>query len=164
MSANKNKSPITSTFQSWIITFSVLFFSLSGVVIALVCIYALPDKTVRPFEGSLFFGVGSIALIALLFLRWKKDIAILSNNQIEVKENLSDKILKWLTSFFCFGFVLWGLTIALICIYALPDKTFQPQTGAIYFLGSAIVIASFVFVVWKNWTSINKQTGNTGSD
>ncbi|MFW6297877.1 MAG: hypothetical protein ACOC03_05165 [Desulfosalsimonas sp.] len=164
MSANKNRSQVTNAFQSWIITFSVLFFSLSGVVLALVCIYALPDRTVRPFEGSLFFGAGSIVLIVLLFIRWKKDIAILPNNQIEVKENLSDKILKWVTSFFCFGFVLCGLAIALICIYALPDKTFQPQIGAIYFLGSAIVIASFVVVVWKNWISINKQTGNTGSN
>jgi hypothetical protein len=155
---SENKSQVTNSFQSWIITFSVLFFSLSGVVIALVCIYALPDKTVRPFEGSLFFCGGSIVLIALLIIHWKKDMAILPTNQIVVKENLSDKILKWITALFCFGFSLWGLAIALICIYALPDKTFQPKTGAVYFLGSAIVMASFLFAVWKNWITQKQRT------
>ncbi len=148
---SENKSQVTKAFQSWVITFSVLFFALSGTVLALVCIYALPDKTVRPFLGGLIFCGGSFVLIALLIIHWKKDIAILPNNQIMVKENLSDKILKWITTLFCFGFSFWGLAIALICIYALPDKTFQPKTGAIYFLGSAFVIASLVFVVWKNW-------------
>ena len=152
----EEKSTLQSTtnlLQSWIITLSILFFSFSSAVLALVCIYSLPDKSVKPLEGGLFFLGGTIVLIVLLLFRWKKDIAISSNNRMIVTENLSDKIIKWITALFCFGYAFWGFTIALICIYALPDKTFQPKTGIIYFLGSAIVVASFVFVVWKNWTT-----------
>jgi len=151
MTTDKSKQKSVNSFQSWIISLSILFFSFSSTVLALVCIFALPDRSVRPLQGGVFFLGGAIVLIALLLFRWKKDMEIFPNNQIAIRENLSDKILKWVTTFFCFGFASWGFAIALICIYALPDKTFQPKTGIIYFLGSAIVVASFIFVVWKNW-------------
>ena len=153
MLEKKSESKITNSLQSWIITLSILFFSFSSMVLALICIYALPDKSVKPLEGGLFFLGGAIVLITLLLFRWKKEIILSPNKQIIVKENLSDKIIKWITTFFCFGYTFLGLSIALICIYSLPDKTSQPQLGIIYSLGSAIVVASFIFVVWKNWTT-----------
>ncbi len=143
----------TSILQSWIITISILFLSLCGTVLALMCIFALPDGSVKPLEGSIFFLGGAIIQIAFLFFRWKKGMTISSYNQIIVNENISDKIIKWITAFFSIGYAFWGFAIALICIYALPDKSMQPKTGAIYFIGGAFVVASFVFVVWKNWTS-----------
>ncbi len=155
MSADEKNPTSTSSLQSWIITLSIIIFSFSGTVLALVCIFSLPDKSVRPLQGAMFFLGGATVLIALLLFRWKKDMEIFPNNQIAIKENLSDKILKWITAFFCFGYSFSGLSMALICIYALPDNTFQPKTGAIYFLGSAILVASFVFVVWKNWVIKN---------
>jgi hypothetical protein len=58
-----------------------------------------------------------------------------------------------MVTIFSFLYAFCGLAIALICIFALPDKSVQPKIGIYYFLGSAIVIGSFIFVVWKNWIS-----------
>ncbi len=156
----KNNIPIKkginspqNSIQSWVITVSILFFSISSIILALLCIFALPDKSVKPLEGSLFFLGGSIVLIALLLFRWKKERALFPDNKIFINENLSDKIIKWITAFFCLGYAYWGLAVALICIYALPDQSIQPKTGAAYFLGGTIVVGTLAFVVWKNWIS-----------
>lgn len=151
MIEEKTNSRVSNSIQSWIVTLSVLFFSLSGTVLSLICIYTLPDKSVKPLEGSLFFFGGTIAIISLLIFRWKKDFIVTPAKQVIFKENISDKIIKWVTAFFTVLYVFMGFAIALICIYALPDQIPQPKIGAIYFLGSALVIASFVFVVWRNW-------------
>ena len=162
MSKDGLNQRFSNTLQNWLITLSILFISIFGVVLALIFIFALPDQTVRPFEGSLFFISSSVIITAVLFLRWKKEkaqgIEILNETLSEtqklvIRENISDKIIKWMVTIFSFLYAFWGLAIALICIFALPDKSVQPQTGIFYFLGSAIVIGSFVFVVWKNWVS-----------
>ena len=153
----KSAHHIRRSVHAWIVTLSILFFSIASTVLALVCIYSLPDNSVKPLQGGIFFLTGAVVLIFFLFFRWKKEIVTNSDSQFVVKENLSDKILKWITALFCFGYVFWGFAIALICIYALPDKSVQPKIGTIYFLGSAIVFASFIFVVWKNWVSNTKQ-------
>ena len=155
MTENKFHTSTSGVFQGWLITLSILFDSFCGTILAMICIYALPDKSVRPFEGS------SVILIVLLFLCWKKEKVEEVNikiNKIEdetpkiiIKKSISDKVIKWITALFCFGYAWLGFVIALICIYALPDKTSQPKIGITYFLGSAIVIGSFTFVVWKNW-------------
>jgi len=152
----------SNTLHNWLITISVFLIAFFGVILALIFIYALPDKTVRPLEGCLFYISGSVIVVAFLFLRWKKEKAqeseILSQTlsetpKIIINETTSDKIIKWIVTIFSFSYAFWGLAIALICIFALPDKSVQPQIGIYYFLGSAIVIGSFVFVVWKNWIS-----------
>lgn len=162
MSKDGLNQRFSHTLQNWLITLSILFFSFLGVILALISIFALPDQTVRPFEGGLFFISSSVIVLAFLFLRWKKEKAqeseilneTLSETQkIVISENISDKIIKWMITIFSFLFAFWGVAIALICIFALPDKSVQPQIGIFYFLGSAIVIGSFVFVVWKNWIS-----------
>ncbi len=153
MIEDKNTIQTSRASQSWLITLSILFFSFSSTVLALICIFSLPDKSVRPLEGGLIFLGGSIVLIVLLIFRWKKEITLNPQGQVVIQENVSDKILKWITALYCFGYGIWGFAIALICIYSLPDKTVQPKTGIIYFLGSAIVMASFIFVVWKNWVT-----------
>ena len=153
MIEDKNTIQTSSPGQSWIITLSILFFSFSSTVLAMVCIFSLPDNSVRPLEGGLIFLGGSIVLIMFIIFRWKKEFAVNPQGQFVIKENVSDKILKWITALFCIGYAIWGFVIAMICIYALPDKTVQPKTGIMYFLGSAIVMASFIFVVWKNWVT-----------
>jgi phage shock protein PspC (stress-responsive transcriptional regulator) len=156
---NKRSS---NTLHNWLITLSIFFISFFGVILALIFIFALPDKTVRPLEGSLFYISSSVIVVTFLFLRWKKETAqeneilneTLSGTQkIVINENISDKIIKWMVTIFSFLYAFCGLAIALICIFALPDKSVQPKIGIYYFLGSAIVIGSFIFVVWKNWIS-----------
>ena len=68
-----------------------------------------------------------------------------------IQESLSDKILKWIVTIYALSFVISSLSMALICIYSLPDKTVQAKTGILYFLSGAFVLGVFVFVVWKNW-------------
>ena len=162
MSNNEYKGKSSGALHNWLLTLAVIFISVFGVIISLVCIFSLPDRTVRPQTGAIFY-IGSVLLIILfLFLRWKKEKAkegkILSavedqTEYIIIKETISEKILKWIVTIYSFFFVLQSIVIALICIYALPDKTVQPKVGAIYFLGGAIVLGSFIFVVWKNWIS-----------
>lgn len=53
--------------------FDTNFYLLFGVILALVCIFSLPDGTVRPLQGSLFYISSSFIIIALLFLRWKNE-------------------------------------------------------------------------------------------
>ena len=148
--------------QDWLITFAVIFFAFFGFTLSLICIFAMPDKTVRPEIGAIFFIFSASVVVFFLFFRWRKQIAttktVLSNDNSEshkiiIKESISDKILKWVVAIFLFSFVIDGLAVALICIYSLPDKTTQPIPGLLYFLSASIPLGSFVFVVWKNWTT-----------
>ncbi|MCP4692499.1 MAG: hypothetical protein GY859_30930 [Desulfobacterales bacterium] len=152
----------TGALSNWIVTISILFMSFSGVTIALICIYSLPDRTVRPLEGGLYFIGSSVVIIGLLFFRWRKDKALenktLNNSRTEISkivvmESGSEKVLKWLVTIFSFYCAIMGVCIALICIYALPDKTVQPLSGALYALSCMIVLGCFIFTVWKNWIS-----------
>jgi hypothetical protein len=161
MSATESYPKPPNSWHNWIITLAIIFLSFSGVTLSLICIYSMPDRTVRPLIGSAFYMCGAVAVVFFLILRWRKDIEItkasLSNDNHEsirviIKEPISDKIIKWIVMVYVFFFAMGGLAIALICIYALPDKTVQPKTGIVYFIAGAISLASFVFVVWKKWS------------
>jgi uncharacterized membrane protein YqjE len=84
----------SNTLQNWLITLSIFFISFFGVILALIFIFALPDKTVRPLEGSLFFISSSVIVVAFLFLRWKKEKAqeseILSQTLSETPKIIMD--------------------------------------------------------------------------
>ncbi len=162
MTSNKYHRPSSGALHNWLITLAVLFTSFCGFIIALICIFALPDKTVRPLEGSLFYIGGALFVIGLLFLRWKKEKVEESEvidqiqtrgTKIIIKENISDIIIKWIVAVYCMSYSIYGFAITLICIYALPDKTSQPKVGIIYFLSGNIMLACFIIVVWKNWAS-----------
>ncbi len=93
--------------HNWLITLALIFISFFGLILALVCIFSLPDGTVRPLLGSLFYISSSFIIIAILFLRWKKEKAqenkIFKDTQSDVsrivtRENVSDKIIKWLVA------------------------------------------------------------------
>jgi uncharacterized membrane protein len=158
----KGKNTVSlSPLQSWLVTLSIIFVSFFGVILALICIFALPDKSVQSLIGSYYF-IGSAVVNGLLLFRWRKEkssesnlLNELNNNQSHniIKENVSDKMIKWFVAFYSFIFAFFGIAIALICIYALPNKTSQPVLGLAYFLATALILSSFIYVVWKNWTT-----------
>lgn len=148
-----------NSVTNWLITASIVFLAVFGVILSLICIYALPDGSVQPKLGSIFFLSSAVVIVFLLSFIWKKE-RILKNKIAEnainrelmtasIHEALSDKILKWVVSIYSLFFVFQSAAITLICIYSLPDKTVQPATGFIYFLGGAFVAGCFVYAVWK---------------
>ncbi len=149
------------SIQNWVITISCIFLSISGVVLALVCIFSLPDKSTRPLLGSICFIASTLLLMTLLlFLRRNSERYQISQlagatsvdsdaaNAI-LREAVSDKVLKWVVTLFSVFFAYGGVPFGLICIYSLPDKTVQPAVGAVYFFCSTSLIATFIYVVWK---------------
>ena len=58
------------------ITVAIIFISIFGVILSLICIYSLPDQTVQPFIGAIFFICSAILVSFFLVLRWKKETAI----------------------------------------------------------------------------------------
>jgi len=144
----------SGVLHDWLITIAIIFISIFGVILALICIYALPNQTVKPLSGAAYFICSAVSIGYFLLLRWKKETTIFKEEAepgiIIVKETISDKILKWIVTVYALFFVLDGFAVTMICIYALPDKTTQPMAGLLYFLSGCIVLATFVFVVWKN--------------
>lgn len=156
----------SSAIRTWVTALLTGFISLFGVVLALVCIFALPDGTTRPASGAAFYFSSALILSFYYLLVWKKDKAIerrmLSGAKTDhmvwvVKESVSDKVMKWVVAIFTLGFIFSSLSIALICVYALPDKTVQPQIGIQFFLSGVLVLGVMVFVVCKNWVSARSR-------
>lgn len=148
--------------HDWLVTIAIIFISLSGVTLSLITIYSLPDQSVRPSLGAVFYICSAGLISVFLFFRWRKEKALggnfLSNSPegsigVFVKETISDKIIKWLVTIYSFAFVFAGISISLIAIYALPDKTVQPEVALFFYFGGAIVLGSLIIVVWKNWVS-----------
>lgn len=132
--------------QNWFLTILFICFSLISVMLALICIYALPDGSSQPLLGVYFFWGGAIALSAFLFMLWKRQREIL-------QESISDRIIRWLVSIFSLFFAFDGIVLTLICFYSLPTKTPQPQIGVLYFLGSVIVVCSYVLIIYRGYIS-----------
>jgi len=163
MAVNQTVRNPANSIQNWLITIAVIFFSVFSVLIALICIFALPDRSSQPLTGGLFFLGGVLLLVFMLMFRWSREKAlekeILNPEEAEsaqrliIKETLSDKFIKWLVTIFSLFFVIDGVAIALICIYALPTGVSQPKIGALYFAGSAIVLGCFIIVVCKSLIS-----------
>lgn len=160
MSKTQIQNESNGVAHVWLTTFAIMFLSLFGVILALITIYALPDQTVRPSIGALFYVCCAGLMSIFLFFRWKKEKVFENHSLLNVpdgkatifiKETVSDKIIKWLVTIYSIFFVFSGISISLICIYALPDKTVQPKVSILFYLGGAIVLGSFIFVVWKNW-------------
>jgi peptidoglycan/LPS O-acetylase OafA/YrhL len=157
--------PGTGAFRCWIVLISTILISFGGILLALVCIYSLPDRTTRPFIGSFFYLVSAIILIFYFLMQWKKEKAIekkllqeekFQDAIIIVRETLSDKFLKWIITIFAIFFTFLSIGISLICIFALPDETVQPQAGALYLMSGLLVIGVLAFAALKNWSSARR--------
>jgi hypothetical protein len=150
-------SGASGTLRYWAMTLSTLFVAFGGILLALMCIYSLPDGSTRPSVGSLFYLFSALTIIFYLILQWKKEkrIELKLSNEVRTigRESLSDIILKWIAAIFAFMFTFLSIGIALICIYALPDQSVQPRVGVLYLISGLAVIGTFVFVVWKNWSA-----------
>lgn len=131
--------------QNWLITLLIIFFSFSSVYIALICIYALPDGTSKPMTGVFYLWGGAAALSTFLYALYRKQFS-------QVETTISDKLIRWLVTVFSFFFALGSIIIALVCIFALPDGSSQPQTGVLYFLGGVIVISNYVVIIYRNYS------------
>ncbi len=132
--------------QNWLLTIVIMLFSFTGVTLAMICIFALPDGSSKPLIGVYYFWGGAIAFSTFLYVLWKKQREI-------IQESISDKIIRWLVTIFSLFFTFDGLVLALICIYSLPTKTSQPQIGALYFLGSVIIIANYILIIYRGYIS-----------
>ena len=86
-------------------------------------------------------------------MRQHSNTFIPDGSPIVFEERISDKIIKVCVALFCLFFITWSFVIALICIYALPDKTVQPVAGTVYFASGAFALSSLIVVTWKNWAS-----------
>jgi hypothetical protein len=153
---------ISTKFQNWILTIFIAVASVFGIILALICIYALPDRSVKPMVGSIFFASAALIIWGLLYYFYKREKFYIlqrskenefSKTQTVYIENISDKILKWVVTLFSILFVLWSFSSALICIYALPDKTVQPIAGTVYFFSGALVLSILIVATLKNWSS-----------
>ena len=171
MGIEDSSKSTSDSINSWVITIIIIVISFSGITLSLICIYALPDRTVKPFDGSLYFAAASVVIVALLvyFMNREKRLLFQKINQLELKnqtiivqENISDKILKWIVTLFSLFFILASYSTALICIYALPDKTTQPLAGIAYFCSGALVLSVLLIVLWKNWASKRPQQTGAG--
>jgi len=148
-----------ASIQTWTVTISCIFVSLSGVILSLICIFALPDKSTQPIIGIVCFTASALLLIALVLMlgnrTGKSHISQISEGASEgsvsviYKETTSDKVLKWIVTLFSLFFAYCGVLFGLICIYSLPDKTVRPALGAVYFLGAILLVSTFIYVVWK---------------
>ncbi len=134
--------------QNWLITLLIIFFSFASVWVSLICIYALPDGSSKPLIGVYYLWGGAIALSSFLYVLYKKQFLKLENS-------ISDKLIRWLVTLFSFFFIFISMIIALVCIFSLPDKSSQPQTGALYFSSGVIVVTSYIFLIYRSY---NNQT------
>lgn len=146
----------SGTLKQWVTTLSTIIISFSGVAASLLCLYSLPGESTGPFVGSLFYLISSITLCVYFILQWKADKMIEyrgsneAGSKVIIRGSLSDKILKWAISVFAALFSILSTGIALICIYALPDKTVRPQAGILFLFSGFIVVSILTFTLWKN--------------
>jgi hypothetical protein len=89
----------TGAIQNWLITIAIVFISLFGVILALITIFSLPDQSVRPSIGAVFYLCSAFLVSLFLFFRWKKEKFLerldLSNGddgltRVLIKETISD--------------------------------------------------------------------------
>ncbi len=55
ISDNKNQLSLNDKLQNWFIVLFAVVFSMIGILFGLICIYALPDKSVKPELAAFFF-------------------------------------------------------------------------------------------------------------
>lgn len=62
---------LSDKILKWVVAVFALFFVLCSLVMSLLCINSLPDKTVQSQAGILYFASGSFVLGVFVFVIWK---------------------------------------------------------------------------------------------
>lgn len=162
MSATEHSRKFPGAFRKWIVTLWVMFLSFCSIFSAHVCLYALPDKTTKPFVGGVFCLFGAFTLMAYFMLEWSKgrDIGIKliaeaaqHDGIMVVRESVAVHILKWIISIFLFLYAVFSALATLNCIFLLQDQEAQPLAALLYLSSAVIVIGALVFTVWKKWSA-----------
>lgn len=105
-----------------------------GIILSLIMLYASPDEVVRSLESSLFFFASSLFVFAF-FYNLDKETAT---------------ALKWINILLGLYYMLCGITLSLICLYAHPSQEFgmtDPMGAVIFFSGSMLVGSGLFFMV-----------------
>ena len=105
-----------------------------GIILALIMLYASPDKAVYSFEASLFYLASSV-LVFSFFYNLDKE---------------TSKILKWINILLGLFYMLCGVMLSLICLYAHPSPllgTVDPAGAVIFFVGSMLVGSGLFFMI-----------------
>lgn len=165
MSNNEKYFKLTGTIRLWAITLVAILISFCGILLALMCIYSIPDGSNRAIVGSFFHICSSFTLISYFLMECRKienfkvklnGEANQRNIKIIINESLSAYLLKWIISIYSICFAVSSIGIALICIYGIPDGTAQPQTSILFLLSGFIVMLVLVFASWNNWSVSEK--------
>jgi len=65
------RESVSDVILKWIAATFAFLFTFASMGIALICIYALPDQTVQPRVGLLYFASGLAVLGTFVFVVWK---------------------------------------------------------------------------------------------
>jgi len=137
----------------WVVTVSLSIISLSGVILSLACIYALPDRSVNLFAGSFYFFCATFICLALISYSYLKEKNYIKNliNESNSKEiifnmGISDKLIKWATILMAFIYILSSVFFSFICIYALPNNSSSPTISALFF---SCGLFTLIFLIWR---------------
>jgi hypothetical protein len=142
MTSHTQNSSLSKPIHQWIVSLSVMFFSIFGVLIALLYLFAFSD--VRPLDGGFYYVGSSVIMTTFLVFQLRKA----GTKNIAISTNLSDKIIKWLVALFSLFYIFCGLALSLLCLFNETGVIYF-KSGAVYFISSAFVLAAFVFAVWK---------------
>jgi hypothetical protein len=159
MAGNKYLLSISPSFRQLVFVFTAILAIFGGIFLTLIHVYSLPEISVIPIAGDVFYLLCALALITYFILEWRKESCIetklinepdLQGLKIVVVESASEKILRWIISIVALIFVVISLGFVLICVYGIYKGSVQPQTNRLV-LGELILIATaiVVFFVWK---------------
>lgn len=123
-----------------VLTTLVFLVGIIGLILSLIQIYASPDGLSYPLNGSIVHIGSSIFILAFCY-----NI-----------DNFTSTIIKWITTVFIAIYSIFGFLLALICLYALENGQTEPLASAL-FVTSSMVVASGVFFIIKNTSSLNNE-------
>lgn len=126
--------------RNTILTILIILVGLIGVLLSLVQIYASPDYISYPLNGSIIYLGTAVFLFAFMHNL---------NSNVFV-------ILKWINIIFVLGYIVLGLLLALICLYALENDQVESLASALFFLSSMLTGSGIFFSLKKMRTEENK--------
>ena len=116
------------------LTLLVAFVGWLGLIFALIMFYASPDGVVRTTHGGVFFLASCVFVFSFLY-----------NLDLE-----TSKILKWINILLGVYYMMCGVILSLICLYAHPfsvEGTIDATAAVLFFVGSMLVGSGLFFMI-----------------